>query len=167
MDRREELFAQAIVRGLGRGAAATEAGYSVQMSAKLWKRESVQQRIKELDDEIRQRKAGEFARVVVPTRDWVLRELIENVNESKAAKDRASVNRGLELVGKEIGMFVTRSMQIDSPLQRLPAASLVQLLALIDKALPNPDALPALSAPREVTIDATVEPSSEATDDVW
>lgn len=168
LKREEALFAEGVVKGMSPAKAAKAAGYRGNgMAGKLLKRAHVQARIAELGEAVDVLRASEVARAVVPTRDWVMRELIETVYESKAAKDRTNTYRGLELVGKEIGMFVTRTMSVDSPLQRLPASQLVQLLALIDKALPNPDALPALTAPREVTIDVTVEPSSEATDDVW
>jgi hypothetical protein len=161
LKRKEELFAQARARGLTQQAAAVEAGYAVGSTAMLMKRPEIQQRIDVLNAVIAERNAAEIARVVAPTRDWVLRELVENIIEAKNAKDRPSVNRGLELVGKEIGMFIARSMQIESPLQRLPADRLVALLQLIEQAMPGDEVLAVHQAAPQLTLTA------EPTDDSW
>ncbi len=39
------------------------------------------------------------------TKEWVLRELLDNAELAKADGSWAARNRSLELVGKEIGMF--------------------------------------------------------------
>jgi hypothetical protein len=72
-----------------------------------------------------------------------------NVETAKLASDRGAVNKGLELVGREIGMFVQRSMQIESPLQRLSADKLLSLLAIVEEAVGNEEATvaPSVTAP--------------------
>lgn len=166
LHRKQEIFCQAVARGLSQSAAAVEAGFAGSSGHRLMKLTKIQARIDELDAAIVARRNAEVARVVVPTRDYVLRELIENISDAKNAHDRASVNRGLELVGKEIGMFVTRSMAIESPLQKLPADRLVALLQLIERTqlVAEQRALPAPAATSPtIEIEAVIEP----TDDAW
>ena len=62
-----------------------------------------------------------------PTRERVPSELALNVGEAKQKGDRGSISRALELIGKEIGMFVEREMAVKSPLERLDANQLVAL----------------------------------------
>jgi hypothetical protein len=153
LKRREEAFAQAVARGATASGAAREAGYKAGSAGwRLMKRPEVKARVAALGAAMTEHAARELTRVVVPTREFVLRELIEVIHDSKAARDRGSTLRGLELVGKEIGMFVQRNMQVDSPLQRLPAERLLALLRLIE----------GVEAP-QLTLDATVEP----TDETW
>jgi hypothetical protein len=83
-------------------------------------------RIKELTARVTD-KAIERAAV---TKEWVLRELLDNAELAKADGSWAARNRSLELVGKEIGMF--GDVQPPPPPQRLedlPTSILEQLLA--------------------------------------
>lgn len=106
-----------------------------------------------------------------PTREWVLSELAQNIEVAKERGDRSSINRALELIGKELGMFVDRKMEIRSPLDGLSADQLVALLAVAERlqggvqiaaaaipggAPPSP-AAPALP-PAVTVIDAPGEP---------
>ena len=63
---------------------------------------------------------------VAITKEWVLRELLDNAELAKADGSWAARNRSLELVGKEIGMFG------DQPpprtLEDLPTEILEQIL---------------------------------------
>ena len=114
---KHELFAHALVSGLSASAAYVAAGYAANdgNAARLKGNERVTARISELQDS-----AAEKA---VVTRRWVLERLIENVNRSMQAVEvkkadgdgtgeyryEGSVaNRALELLGKELGMFVER-----------------------------------------------------------
>jgi hypothetical protein len=66
---------------------------------------------------------------VAITKEWVLRELLDNAELAKADGSWAARNRSLELVGKEIGMF--GDVQPPPPPQRLedlPTAILEQIL---------------------------------------
>ena len=65
-------------------------------------------------DEIRDRVDELQSRViqgVVLERQWVIEQLIDNVTRAKKGDkiDGATANRALELLGKELGMFVERS----------------------------------------------------------
>lgn len=170
MSPKHEAFCQAIARGMSQAKASAEAGFNESRGYTLHKRPEIQARIAELSAKVEARRTHDLVMVVAPTRDWVLRELIENIHASKEAKDRASVNRGLELVGKEVGMFVQRTMALDSPLSGLPADRLLALVRLIDAASPA-----ALTGPTSAILDAVVEPHTDdaadghdtVTDTVW
>jgi hypothetical protein len=58
-------------------------------------------RIRELAHKVTDRA---IARVAI-TKEWVLRELLDNAEHAKSNGSWAARNRSLELVGKEIGMF--------------------------------------------------------------
>jgi hypothetical protein len=71
--------------------------------------------------------------MVMPTRAEVLNELWATVKEAKAALDRPSTLRGLELIGKELGMFVQRAdIKVSSPLDGLNAEMLRRFLAAVE-----------------------------------
>jgi hypothetical protein len=134
---RREAFCLYVAQGNTAMVAAKKAGYSKpdKTAYQVLRQPAVKARIAEVKVLIDQEKAKDIVRVAAPTREWVLRELVDNVKASKEALDRSSVNKGLELVGKEIGMFVQRSMAIESPLARLSADKLLALLALVDEAV--------------------------------
>lgn len=159
-----EQFCLYVAQGNLPTVAARKAGYKEpQIQAfQMIKQPAVERRIAEMSERIDVEKAKEIVRVTAPTRDWVLKELVDNVGTAKLASDRGAVNKGLELVGRELGMFVQRTMAIESPLQRLPADRLLALLALIEEAttseqvvkparLPDPRPMP-------LTIDASPGP---------
>lgn len=152
--RMRDRFCLYVAQGFNYTRAAKEAGFAVpkNMGARLMAVPEVRARVEELDKAAEGARIREVTRVVVPTREYVIKGLIDNVEAAKEAGDRGAVNKGLELIGKEIGMFVRRNMQIDSPLQRLPADKLVQLLQLIDGAL-----IPDTDRQRPIEAPATVE----------
>lgn len=146
---RHEAFCQAYVRSKNGSQAAREAGFkggkdggnfSVRASEML-KRPYVKARIAELTQEL-VRTSAKDARV---DRAWVLERLKENAHEALENRDRAAANRALELLGKELGMFVDRRMVLTGPLEALDARQLQRLLALAEAAqegrlaLPKPD----------------------------
>lgn len=133
-DPRIEQFCLLKAQGARHMHAAAEAGFNQphQRGSELMKREPVRARIAELTALIDREKAASVVQVAVPTRDFVLRELMQNVMASKAARDRSSVNKGLELIGKELGMFVQRSMVVESPLANVPADALIALLRALE-----------------------------------
>ena len=124
---RWEEFAQGIVAGKSATKAYIGAGFSKQGAAqaayKLSKHPSVAARINELRRVKRQaemnaaeaRENAVLTEVVksavqgVLTRQWVLDQLIDNVHVAKDRNDIKAANRALELLGKEIRMFVERS----------------------------------------------------------
>lgn len=117
-----EKFVQELVKGKGNGEAYIAAGYKAKNVAvasacatKLLKIAQIAARIAEL-----QKKAEDKA---VLTKTWVIKRLVENVERAMTAiavtdregeatgeyKYEGSVaNRALELLGKELGMFVDR-----------------------------------------------------------
>ena len=166
-ERKREAFCQAVARGLSGAKAAEEAGYGGSgTSTRLMQRPEVKARIAELDAVVEAKRISQLEKMA-PTRDWVLRELVENVYGAKEAKDRASVNRGLELIGKEMGMFVQRSMVIDSPLQRLPADKLVAVLALIEQTITAAEQPRQLEGPTIDGAHTDLEAVDVVTDDDW
>jgi hypothetical protein len=126
----------AVAFGSTSAKAAEEAGYAhpAQAAIKLIKYPDVRGRLAELQSMVEVQKIKAFSQVAMPTKAWVMTELCANVNQAKEAKDRGAVNKGLELVGRELGMFVQRTLAIESPLQRLPADKLLALLALVEEA---------------------------------
>lgn len=130
---RQERFAQARARGLSLTASAREAGYASGTchvrGAELGKNADVQARVSELRAELDQATIAN----VVADRRWVLQSLIEIADEAKKAKDRTAATRALELVGKELGMFIQRTQEIRSPLDNLSAEELQAIVRLIDQ----------------------------------
>ena len=103
---RHERFAQALAAGKTQSEAYVEAGYtpSEPNASRLTSNDKVQARVAELQ--------GRAAEGVVLSRQWVIERLIKNVEKSEAQDNGgAVVNRALELLGKEIGMFVERIEQ--------------------------------------------------------
>lgn len=120
-NQRHELFAQAVAKGASATAAYREAGYEASGHAaesnasRLLRKAEVAGRVAELQ--------GRAAEKAVLTRQWVLERLVENANramQATAVKDAdggstgeyryegSVANRALELLGKELGMFVDR-----------------------------------------------------------
>ena len=135
-NQKQEAFCFAVAMGTKGSIAARDAGYSHPdvAGSKLLRQPAVRGRIAELGGLIDAQKVKTIIKIAEPTRAWVMAELCENVGKAKEANDRGAVNKGLELVGRELGMFVQRSMVIESPLQRLPADRLLALLALVEEA---------------------------------
>lgn len=125
-----EAYAAARARGARKGAAALEAGYAQAgagaRASGLEKRPEVQARIAEL----RQQADKVIAKRQAVDRQWVMSELAGNVERAKTAGDHSAVNRGLELLGKEMGMFVDRKMDVKSPLESLSVNELKALAAM-------------------------------------
>ena len=134
-----EQFCLFVAQGHVPTVAARNAGYKwpEKVSSQMMAQGAVKRRIAEMSERVDVEKAKDIVRVASPTREWVLRELMGNVETAKLASDRGAVNKGLELVGREIGMFVARTMAIESPLQRLPADKLLALLAIVEEAVGN------------------------------
>lgn len=117
--------------------AAIEAGYSpggnsngaASRAVELLRRPLVKARIAELHSVV----ARLSLKAVSVDRAWVLKMLIENAESAVKAEDRPSANRALELVGKELGMFIDRKMDVKSPLDALTAQELTALVELIDR----------------------------------
>src|SRR5262245_28581808 len=114
---KHELFAQGLAKGLGIGAAYEAAGYKTSPAAatRLSKNVKIRERVKELQEAA--------AEKVVLTKQWVLdrlKEIVERTMQAEPVLDREGkptgeytfqangANKALELIGKELGMFVDR-----------------------------------------------------------
>ena len=161
---KRQAFCLAVAMGASQTEAAREAGYAHPGVAanKLMKQPAVRGRVAELRGMVDKEKARHISQVAEPTRAWVIAELCATVGWAKEAGDRAGTLKGLELVGRELGMFVQRSMVIESPLQRLPADKLLALLALVEEAVGLEQTVvspkPTIVVPEPMTIEAEAEP---------
>jgi hypothetical protein len=151
---KQELFAQALAHHGHQTRAAIEAGYSTKgasvAGSRLAAKPKVKQRIMELQRDNREK----VQRAVVADKAWVLNMLVANAEDALKAKDRPAANRALELVGKELGMFVERKMDLKSPLDGLTADELLAIVRLAEQVEAGP-AQAALANP--VGLSAPVE----------
>lgn len=104
---RHERFAQELAKGKSATEAYAEAGYEESRSAasRLSSNVNVQARVAELQERA--------AANVVISREWVLEQLVDNAKLAKAAGDIAPSNQALNLIGKELGMFVERTENVN------------------------------------------------------
>jgi phage terminase small subunit len=102
---RHEAFAQHLAKGMPASEAYAKAGYAESRSSasRLLTNANIAARVAEL-------KTMTAERVVVD-REWVLAKLIENASQ---ADNLNASNKALELVGKELGMFVDRSENVNT-----------------------------------------------------
>jgi phage terminase small subunit len=102
---RHERFAQALAAGKTADQAYQQAGYkpSRPHASRLATDGNVKARVAELQSRV--------VEGVVLTRQWVIEKLIANARKADERQEGAVVNRALELLGKEIGMFVDRVEQ--------------------------------------------------------
>jgi hypothetical protein len=151
---KHEHFAQLVSNGESATQAYILAGYSKngagQSAGQLLKRPEVSSRIaylrlkKEAKHEEKVQKVVEKAGL---TKEWVIQQLMENVVMGKAAEpvydnegkpsgeykqNLAAANKALELLGKEIGMFIERKEVRTGPLETLPPDEAKALMETID-----------------------------------
>lgn len=121
-NQRHEAFAQALASGKTADEAYRDAGYKANRgnAATLKANQSISDRVTEL--------LGMAADRVVVDREWVIAKLVDNVDRAMQAVeikkadgtgtgeykyDGSVANKALELLGKEIGMFVERSENVN------------------------------------------------------
>lgn len=104
---RHERFAQELAKGKSATEAYAEAGYEESRSAasRLSANVNVQARVAELKERA--------AANVSLTREWVLEQLVDNAAKAKEAGDFGPSNQALNLLGKELGMFVERTENVN------------------------------------------------------
>jgi hypothetical protein len=141
-----EKFAKEVARGKTQRVAYKSCGGNAKdadsAASDLAHNPKIKQRIKELTVRVTD-KAIERAAI---TKEWVLRELLDNAEHAKADGSWAARNRSLELVGKEIGMFGNQEPPKPPRLEDLSTEDLMRLLAQ-----PAIDADPTDPPPPEVT----------------
>lgn len=127
---KHEKFVQNLVKGLTNGEAYIKAGYDAKnndvasaAATRLLKDVRISARLAELTEIVADRAAEKTA----ISKAWVIDKLVENVERSMQERavtkkvdgevvetgeyryDGAVTNKALELIGKELGMFVDRS----------------------------------------------------------
>lgn len=122
-NKKHEQFAHLVANGTKPVKAYVSVGYSEngadQSSSKLLKKAEISARIAEISDNIARLSMEKIAISKV----WVIDQLVENVKMAKAAvpvldnkgnpigeykQELGAANRALELLGKELAMFVDR-----------------------------------------------------------
>ncbi len=108
---RHEKFAQGLAQGMSAAEAYKAAGYEAKgnvaeaAASRLLRDVKVASRVEEL----KQRAAVS----VQISREWVLEQLVDNLKLAKDTGQLAPANRAAELLGKELGMFVDRSENVN------------------------------------------------------
>ena len=116
---KHEIFAQKRVRGATQGAAAVAAGYSERTArtagSKIEQSQTVRARIEDLRAQADRKRAVQAKRqsediidALAVDKVWVLDRLRKVFGKAMDMGQLAAANRSLELMGKEIGMFVDR-----------------------------------------------------------
>ena len=148
---KHEIFCQRMVLGDNQTEAAKIAGYAASCASvqghKLMQKPLIQQRVRYL-----QNRTSEVAiERVVLNKSWVLQKLRDNIEAANKEGDHSAVNRGLELIGKEIRMFVDRKVLGIEDLRNASADELYAVIAEIDSALEarEPADIPALPSGEE------------------
>lgn len=105
---RHEKFAQGLAQGMSAAEAYKAAGYNGDRTAasRLSTNVNVQARVVELTERA--------AASVQITKEWVLEQLIDNLRLAKEQGQLAPANRAAELLGKELGMFIDRSENLNT-----------------------------------------------------
>jgi hypothetical protein len=106
---KHEAFCRHLADGQSPAQAYVAAGYGAKTAytcgPRLLKRSEVRARVNELQQTV--------ARAAVTrsaiNREFVLSELMDNALKAKQNKEWSASNRALELLGKELGLFVSRS----------------------------------------------------------
>lgn len=160
-----EAFCQAYAIHNNGAKAAMEVGYapsgsksaaSVRASG-LMKKPEIKARIAEIQQGL-MKKASQAVQL---DRAWVLDRLKQNADLALDEKDRSAANRALELLGKELGMFVDRKQILVGPLEALDAHRLQRLLALAEAAEQGLLALPRADAMNPESSTAPVDIAGE------
>lgn len=129
LNERQELFCQEMAKGMLPTEAARAVGYRTPnvRASELMDMPKVLSRIADLKDQYQKATAEK----VSIDKAWVIEQLVENVHTAKQAvavldregnetgtyeQNLTAANRALELIGKELGMFVDRKEVRTGPL---------------------------------------------------
>ncbi len=150
---KHEIFAQKRVRGATQGAAAVAAGYSERTArtagSKIENSQTVRARIEELRAQADRKRAVQAKRqrkditdVLAMDQTWVLGRLRQVFQVAMDKGQLAAANRALELIGKELRMFVDRKSVTIDRIERMDAKQLQAAITEIDEKLAELRALP-------------------------
>lgn len=151
-NRRHEHFAQLVAKGEKPGRAYVTAGYSEkgadQSAARLLRDAQICSRVDELREAVEKPSRERAIEKAAVDKAWVLANLVKVVSMGMAtepirdeegnetgelkAANLPAANKALELVGKELGMFVDRKEVRTGLLDALPHDDLKQLRDAID-----------------------------------
>jgi len=134
---KHERFANHIAGGMTQADAYKSAGFRAKhlssAACKLAAKSEVAARIQELTGRIAKATIKRVAERVAITKETVIRELWDNVQRGKAVKGgSAVVNRGLELIGKELGMFHDGAPPLPVKLADLPDETIESMLKEVE-----------------------------------
>jgi phage terminase small subunit len=110
---RHERFAQELAKGKSAAEAYELAGYKPNRgnASVLKQQESILSRVSELlaaREKIEERATEKAVEKTAITKAWIIEQLVDNVREAKQNGQTGPANRALELLGKELGMFIDR-----------------------------------------------------------
>ena len=140
---RHEAYAQRRARGATQGAAAVEAGFSEHTArttgSKIEKHQTVRARIEELRAQADRKRALQARRqskditdVLAMDQTWVLDRLRKVFGKAMDMGQLAAANRALELIGKELRMFVDRKSVTIDRIERMDVKQLQAAITEID-----------------------------------
>lgn len=135
---RFEQFAWCMARGMTARAAAIQAGWAETgahaAGYRAQRRPEVIKRIREIRLSLETERDRAVREYELPTRKKVLEDLVSVCDVAKKQQNLTAHLRALELIGKELGMFVQRSeVRVENPLASLSAEGLLQLAALLEQ----------------------------------
>lgn len=115
---RHERFAQELAKGKSQIEAHELAGYKPHRgnASSLAQDKSILERVSELHGErahIEQEATQKAADALSIDKQWVMARLISNATNAAASEDYAPSNKALELLGKELGMFIDRTENVN------------------------------------------------------
>ena len=147
---RHEHFAQLVASGVNQAEAARTAGFSEHTAKEQGSRLLTRPDVKARVEELRPRFAERVAATTSLTQAYVLEKLHENMKRAMQLEpvydstgkptgeyryEGSIANRALELIGKELGMFVDQKKVQFGRLAEATPEQLLELLAEIDIAL--------------------------------
>lgn len=183
---RQEAFARGIAQGLANRVAYEAAGYTGDHvggnSAMLRKKPHVSDRIDYLGNQVAEKVVQVAVTAALVTQNEVIDGLRENITAAKKGtailakdgsrtgefrRDFAAVNRGLESLGKSIGLFIDVTMEenFESELKGLDSSAAVMELitTMVDQLDPNARKMFAEKLQKEA--EAAKEETSESEDE--
>ncbi len=146
---KHEYFSRLVAEGQSHTEAAKLAGYSEKNAASLGSRLSKKVNISNRINELKERASEQAAASSGISKAWVIKGLRENFERAMQAeafidaegnptgeyKYQGQVaNRALELMGKEIGMFIDRKEITVDDLRKLPTESILEMLSGLEYA---------------------------------
>ena len=136
---RHEQFAQLIAAGKTPAEAYVLVGYAEKTAytcgPRLLKQASVGARVAELQHTVA---VATVTRMSL-SREFVLRELMDNALQAKKNQEWPASNRALELLGKELGMFNHPELAWDGDLATLTDQQLERITELFERAVYGDD----------------------------